>query len=241
MKRGPDPRWMIALLVLALLVGGGVTYMVYSLHSRVKEDLEALKAKALDRQELEAQQLATEQQVREMQLKLANLEQGIPELAYMPTFLREIEDVGRQGGLAVTGVRPVPQQTSASTSETDAAAAPSYQVIDFEIDGRARYRSVMTFLASLNRFPKIVEVRTISLSPANVSGRSSDMLELKAALRAYAFPPGQTALSATSPMPGQDGTQAQPSFDRRSAADMSKVEGAPANSATPPPAGGSTP
>ncbi len=165
MRSGPNPRLALFALFLALLLGGGLVYWQYRWNRAMNEKVEALRAKALDRDALNLKLEQSATKLGEMQLQLTHLEQGIPELAYMPTFLRELQQVGLQNGITVTGVRPL-EQPSGSSSTADTKIANAYQQIDIQVDGRGTYDSVRAFVDALRQFPKIVEVRTNSLSPA---------------------------------------------------------------------------
>ena len=71
-------------------------------------------------------------QLTQLQTKLAHLEQGVPDAAYVPTMLKDLELAGKQHGIEVTGLRPMPVKNYAPGKDKDAGEAKPYEPLDLE-------------------------------------------------------------------------------------------------------------
>ena len=54
---------------------------------------------------------AARREFLDAQAKLSFLEQGVSSKVYVPTFLRQIEELGKKNNLRVIGIRPKPAET----------------------------------------------------------------------------------------------------------------------------------
>ena len=112
-------------------------------------------------------------------------------------MLSELEKLGKSSGIAVIGVRPLPKP--ATPGKKDSAAdgeikkKPAYDELNIEVKGRGTYRSVLNFIESLGKFPKVVAARTVELTPKNDPGQTSSSLDVTINLRAYVFASAQDA------------------------------------------------
>ena len=175
-------------VMAAVWLGGG--FFLYSGNSEKEAQVEALRKDARDTKELEAELASVKKEAVENASKLAHLEKGIPELAYVPTMLKELEAFGKEHGINVTGVRPVPKAEPRGKSKEE---RKPYQELTIEVKGRGPYRSVMQFTSALKKFPKIVAARTINLSPKNDQregeANGPRNLDVTWELRAFLFKP----------------------------------------------------
>jgi Tfp pilus assembly protein PilO len=124
---------------------------------------------------------------------LQHLEQGVAGPAYVPTMMRELEDLGNSCGVYVTAVRPAPAAVApvaAPTAAKDKPATP-YDTIDLEVRGAGHYTDALKFVKALDSFPKVVEARAISLEPESHADHKHDAgspsLAMTVQLRAYLF------------------------------------------------------
>lgn len=169
--KGPNPKIFLVLTVLTLVVGSGLTYMQYTGYNEAKADVARLKAEAKDQAEVERELQAAIDRLNDTRGRLVHLEQSVAEMAYVPTLLKELENLGKQCGIAVTGVRPIPKQTTTPATakdengETAKKARKPYNELDIEVKGRGNYQAVTRFISGLTTFPKIVAARTVSLQP----------------------------------------------------------------------------
>lgn len=190
MKNGLDPKILLILAISMSLIGTVGVYIRWSGVQSSREEIVQLQKETRDatvkNKELEASQL----KLKEASDKLAHLEQGVPQFAYVSTLLSELEATGKQCGMAVLGVRPQIPKSAKKDAKTSAKSKKAYEELNIEIKGRGSYKSVMKFLESLQSFPKIAAVQQITLTPKadpNIVG--APPLDITVELKAYLFPP----------------------------------------------------
>lgn len=183
MKNDESSKSILLMALAVLALGGGLTYWQYSSRSEAQARVDSLMAELPDEAQLQSELQTTTTQLEETRLQLEHVEKGVPTAAYVPTLLRELEQVGLQAELKVTGVRPVPAVPSDGETEEK-----PYAELEIDITGTGGYRSVMNLLASLQRFPKVLEVRTIGLQPKQGEQRPGRIdLDASVRLKAYIF------------------------------------------------------
>lgn len=116
----------------------------------------------------------------EAQAQLGFLEQGVSSKAYVPTFLRQVEELGKKNHLQVAGVRPKqeevkPPVVAASQADSDdkkknqPVAKPKppepYDKLTLDIEMKGKYWDVVRFMHEITSFPKIVAVNEIQIAP----------------------------------------------------------------------------
>lgn len=214
MKGGPNPITFLILAGAALVLGGGAIYYQSTQLGESENNIASLKKKLRDEKQTALEVTTSDEKVADSQQRLDHLEAGVPELAYIPTLLTELEKTGRQDGIIVLGVRPV--QKPADNKKDGKPKKQAYEELNIEVKGRGDYLAVSKFLASLRAFPKIVAVRTVTLAPKSAekdSDRySSPMLDATVEIRAYLFP-------ETPPQQVASG-EGKKTLDRREVADQ---------------------
>jgi Tfp pilus assembly protein PilO len=211
--KGPNPKIFLVLTILTLVAGSGLSYMQYTGYSDAKADIEKLKAEAKDQGEVERELQEAIDRLNDTRGKLVHLEQSVAEMAYVPTLLKELENLGTQCGIKVTGVRPVPKQATAPAAakdengETAKKARKPYNELDIEVKGRGNYQAVTKFITGLTTFPKIVAARTVSLQPKldprNPAAKPA--LDVTIELRSFLFP-----ADGSTPKVSDDGEKVAP-------------------------------
>lgn len=184
MKNNNALRAVLIMGAAVIAVGGGLVYWQYSARSAAAARVAALEAELPDAEQLEADLLAAETQLSTIQMELDHLERGVPSIAYIPTLLKELEAVGSDNAIKVTGVRPVVNQAPA---HEDKAADKAYFEQEIDITGQGSYRAVMDMIAALQKFPKILAVRTVTLAPRRDRNDPNPGLDATVRLRAYVF------------------------------------------------------
>lgn len=188
MKRGAiQPMALLAIGVV--LVGGLFAYWQYNVMQGAEARFQTLQAEVPTEKEVEDELRKTESEVEEYQVRLNHLEKSVPPEAYVPTMLSELEALGKLNRISVTGVRPVPVPAK---NKKDAAAESkkkkAYTEVEIDITGVGRYDDVLAMVNSLKEFPKVVAVRTISLTPKKDEvSKSQGLLETTIRLKAYVF------------------------------------------------------
>lgn len=146
--------------------------------------LGALEAKITDRrQKLEdsektAKQLSNiEQNYMDAQATLGTLEKGVSSKAYVPTLLRQLEELGKIVNLRVVSIRPksvveAPIVVNTEDGKKKADATPKadpYDKLDIDIEVNGKYWDTVNFIHKITSFPKIIVVKNVQVTPANQS------------------------------------------------------------------------
>jgi Tfp pilus assembly protein PilO len=189
-RRGPNPKTFMFMAIGTFILGLGASYMGYSQMTAAQGEIATLKGEVKDEKEVQSELDTAKAALDECSVKLQHLEQGIPELAYIPTLMTELEKTGKQFGIKVLGVRPMPKsQTAASAKQVEGGAdkKQAYEELSIEIKGIGTYGSVMRWVNSLQQFPKIVAARSVQLSPKVDPGKAQHELDMTVELKAYVF------------------------------------------------------
>ncbi len=191
-KKGFSTKLYIIFTVLSTLAAGTACYFQLETLGQFSLKVADLEKQVQQQGDVETQLEEMTLKVQESQAKLDHLEQGVPQRAYMPTLMTELETLGKQNGILVTGVRPMPAKFTApkTEGEKDTSVRKAYEEQDVEIKGAGHFLKVLAFLSELERFPKIVSVQSVTLSPKNDLNAKGDgsKLEITVELKAYLFP-----------------------------------------------------
>lgn len=193
MKGAPNPTTFLIMAIGALVVGSGAIYWQYSQLSDRLASVANLKKALRDENQTRREVESSQVKVDESRQRLVHLEQGVPELAYIPTLLTDLERIGKENGIEVLGVRPVAKQAEAK-KPNESGQAPkkkTYEELTIEVKGRGKYDSVAAFLQALRTFPKIVAVRSVTLTPKYMDTgpkAESPTLDATVEIRAFLFP-----------------------------------------------------
>ena len=206
MSRRPDPRIFMLLGGLGVLAGGAVLYMQYSGLTEEQDRVRILTGKVQAQRDVPAQLEVSQRELDKVRSELAHLERNVPDFAYVPTLLKELETVGKASGLKVIGIRPV-AKTDAAKADAAKGIRKAYEEMDIEVRCRGSYGSILKFMNALNAFPKIVGARAVSVEPKPdpLDPKASAELEFDARMRTYLFPepqPEKASLDTTAMAPG---------------------------------------
>jgi Tfp pilus assembly protein PilO len=197
-KKSKKAGFLFLMSFLVFLLGGGAAFMLLSSNGEKSSEIARLKSEAKDANALEADLATLHTDVVTASEQLAHLEKGIPEIAYIPTMLKELETFGKANGIEVHGVRPVPAPKD-KDSKNKRKAKP-YNELTIEIKGRGNYRAVLNFIAALKTFPKIVAARTVSLQPkSGAKANETSVLDVTIELRAFLFKPDKEEVEQEDP------------------------------------------
>ncbi len=197
----PTKQTLIALAVVAVLILGACGFMYYNFGCKIgtlNAEIDK-KQQKLDNSEETTRRLArVELEYTGAQAKLGSLEKGVSTKAYLPTLLRQIEDMGRGVNMRVVGVRPMvtaappppPPTTSADGKTTKVArkAPDPYDKLDIDIEVVGKYSDVTHFLYMITSFPKIIAVNSVQMSLASGDARNqpgSPLLSVKLGTTAF--------------------------------------------------------
>lgn len=191
MKKGPNPKAFMLMAIGTFVVGLGASYMAYSQMSGIQGEVASLKSEYKDEKQVQQELDAAKLKVDECALKLKHLEAGVPDTAYIPTLMTELEKTGQKFGIKILGVRPIPKQ-NAPVKKIEGESAPTerkaYDEMAIEVKGIGSYGAIMRWVNSLQEFPKIVAARSVQLAPKVEPGQTQASLDVTVELRAYVFP-----------------------------------------------------
>jgi Tfp pilus assembly protein PilO len=200
MKKLPDVKSVALVAAGIVLLGGGATYWAYNLSQEAKARFEKLDNELPKEQVLREMLAKSQYEVDTFREQLQHLEEGVPTLAYIPTLLSELESLGKQHSITVTGVRPVAQSAAQPKPTTDdkktTKKSNDYKEIGIEFTGRGTYGDVMGMVDSLKKFPKVIAVQTVGLIPKRDRTKTgqqqpavgSPNLEASVRIKAFVFP-----------------------------------------------------
>lgn len=179
---------------LAFVVGAAATYFQHGAYAQEIQEQKRLSKLVVSPADVQAERDKTARELAEAQARLEHLERGVSEMQYVPTLLKELEAFGKEHDIEVLGVRPMPSQEPAKTKTK--RRPKDYVEIMIEVKGRGMYEAVNRFVADLQKFPKIVAARTVSLSPKSDPAQPDTLaLDVTIELKAYLFPPSKAQAS----------------------------------------------
>ncbi len=186
-----NPARSIALMALGIVaLGGGLVYWQFSVHGDAEARLGKLKADTPDETKLQKQLTDAQAALYKSSTDLQHLEGGVPTLAYVPTLLKELEEVGRTNNLQVTVFKQANTPGTPVPAKADAKkiADKPYDEIEFDVSGRGSYQAVGQMLDQLQKFPKIVSVESVGVTPKrDAQGNNGSMVEATMHLKAFIF------------------------------------------------------
>jgi Tfp pilus assembly protein PilO len=182
-----QPKSFFLLAGVVFLAGMGIVYLTHSSLGEQQRNLEVLKSELKDEKTVQKELDATKATISDLKSKLSHLENGIPQAAYVATMLHELELFGKKNNLLILSVRPVFAEKS--KKEGDSEHKSAYEEQNIAVKGRGTYGDALRFVDALKNFPKIVAVKSFTITPKD-SGKienGSPLLEFELALQAYAF------------------------------------------------------
>lgn len=189
MSQSPNPKLFLMMAGAMLIAGSSAVFVQYSAMSKESAKVASLRKEVRDEGTMRKELDQSSARLTECSAELTHLEQSVSEDAYVPTMLTDLEKTGRENGIVVLGVRPIPK--AAPKKDAKEARKP-YNELDIEVKGTGNYGSVMKFVKALNTFPKIVAARMVMLSPKVDTTKlgPTDNLDVQINLRAYVFNTG---------------------------------------------------
>jgi len=172
----PSKNALICLVSVAVIMLPvcGFTYRnrACKLHA-LRLQIESRQEKLANSEQIAKRLSVVEQDYLDAQAKLGVLEQGVSTKAYVPTLLRQIEDLGKSLNLRVAGVRPKAPEVRpfvAATPAGEKTQAPAkkpdpYDKLDIDIEINGKYWDVVRFLEGITSFPKIIAINSVQMSP----------------------------------------------------------------------------
>jgi Tfp pilus assembly protein PilO len=189
-------KWRSTKPVVAVLCAVTLVLMVVALSiyrssakqmSALGTELKAKKQELAGLHKRLAARPAMERRYMSLRTHLARLEMGLPTGAYVPTFLKQIEALALKTGNQIGGVKPEAGlgQPALSPQQQQKPSSSPYERMPIEMQLQGRYWALTSFLDHLGRFPKIIAVNDISVSP--VGGQKKNNLSSKVQLIALIY------------------------------------------------------
>lgn len=173
--------------------------------------IHALKAKIHDREqrladsEKTVRQLSVvEQDYLDAQAMLGALEKGVSTRAYVPTFLRQLEELGKSVNMQVVSVRPRAQEqkpivTESSGGQSSAPKKPEpYDKLDIDIEAKCKFWDAVNFLDKVTTFPKVIAVKDVQIIPIKIGEElGSPLLSVRISTTAFILKDSTAARKST--------------------------------------------
>jgi Tfp pilus assembly protein PilO len=195
MSVGTDRKVVFALLGIAALCLIGLGLSVYRAKAddlnRLQRQLTEKRDQLSEVQSKLASQSELEEKYKRLQDRLSVLEPTLPDSAYIPTFLHQIENLATSTNNRIVLIRPKPKPPAGQgrgpvinneTGEIIEGAPESgeegrrkageeepiklpYDYVGIELRVEGTYWTLIDFLAELQRFPKMIAVNDVGFEP----------------------------------------------------------------------------
>jgi Tfp pilus assembly protein PilO len=195
MKKSPKPKTLFIISGVVLLAAGGVCYMQFNALGDEQNKLTQLRPELKSPTQLRNEITELTDKLKETQLVVHHLEQGVPDFAYVPTMLKDLEARTKQQGLMFLGIRELPRQKPPELKEGQKLEKKPYTEMDFEITARGKFGDVVRFVRSLDNFPKIVATRGVTLQPKS-NPKGPFLLDVTFEVRTFVFPEDKKRVDA---------------------------------------------
>lgn len=187
MKLALTPKTIHIFTGLLTVVGGGLIWMANASNSEQVTHIATISKELRDEKEVQKEFEDSQKRVDDLKFKLKHLEEGVQQFAYIPTMMKELEEFGKKNQIKIVEIKPIPGVVAKDKEDKKKSA---YDEMNINVKCRGSYEDSLRFLDAIKVFPKIVAVRTVSLSPHSDNQTKKTLkpvLDLELELRAYAF------------------------------------------------------
>lgn len=218
----------MGLLVLAI---GGILWFLNSQLALRGEELQKREAELTGGQKIAKQREVALAELEKDRQQILFLETSVSDSVYVPTMLKQLEDLAKSTNNKVLAVRPqvvveaptkIQQRRDPNAGEKEKAPADSkdgekkeekkpepYTRLGIGLSVVGTYKTTQQFIEKLNRFPKIVSVDEIQLHPHHAEkGEAKDNSALDVDLKLTAF-----IMKTPTPAPNRSGSSVTASAD----------------------------
>jgi Tfp pilus assembly protein PilO len=211
---------LLSVAGVVFAVGAGLGYLLFSQIAIARNSVVNLQAQAGSSSQIARRYQSTLADYNTTTSQIAFLEGPIPQNQYVPTLLQQLQVLAQTTGLQVMSVKPGPlasltqkaaapvaaavpasgDATAGAASASNAkAVAPPYDTLPVQLTVTGTYRQIMQFIYGLPRFPKILCLKSLNLSPKGLSAGSmgtgavaEPALNAVFSIDAYVFAPPTT-------------------------------------------------
>lgn len=183
-------------LLLVALLFGGLWHVQSSAVGKLRAELERKQKDLEDGQKTARREAEVLEALARDEEQIRFLESGVPEAAFVPTMLAQIEGLARETRNTVLGIRPVVVKETATKLEkrrdpeaqtkdgkkdpkagdkkAEAKKPDPYTRLTIEVSLVGSFASSEAFIARLTQFPKIVSVEEVNVSPFTARGAKQE-------------------------------------------------------------------
>lgn len=205
------------------LMASGVVYALHTeesqaIRSRIDSKLDEARTGEKTARQLE---LVREEEAR-LTSQLRDLESSVTPSLYVPSLLRQVDQLARGMELDVVSIRHVLERTPSAPPEgASDEVKKSFRPLPYDMDHidlevRGKYWTLAKFVHRLTRFPKILAVETVSQQPATGESAAPGLLVARIRMTGFVFKDGRaegasassTATAGTASAPAGSGAAA---------------------------------
>lgn len=176
------------------IIGSVGLYVWQSGEAAGLEQRIALKEQEAATGEKTANQLEkVRQEAAAISSKLRYLESSVTPSLYIPSLLRQVDQLARSMNLEVTSIKHNLERTpTAPPPEADKEAKEKFRPLPYdrdhiEMEVRGSYWTIARFVYRLTTFPKILAVETVSQQPAETRQGASPILVARLRMTGFVF------------------------------------------------------
>ena len=204
---------LLIFAIVLLLVGGGGISAIQSKQSAADAVVAKRQSEVGTSEEIARRYQATLDNYNQTIAQLRYVEPTIAKQAYVPTMVQQLQRLATSDHLKLVSVRPgsivdpAPAAGSAAASNTandkEKKAPPApYKTMVVMISVEGTYKQIMAFVYHMTRFPKIVMIQSLTLSPRGstpglVNVSKTPLLGAEISLQAYLFDDVPSSAPAT--------------------------------------------
>jgi len=192
-KLSPGSRGLTVLIVVAVVIFAGCALGYVAAAGKIgaiRDDLTAKQKKVEESTQIAQKLEKSRYTFEDTKSQIRFLETSVTTEEYVPTLLKQLEDLAKSVDLKVMEVRPAQevkpaarsissgakaadgnlQGASEATNKNAQAKTPApkpYDEKNIAVEFRGRYNNVLDFLYRLTTFPKILAVKSVSIEPAD--------------------------------------------------------------------------
>jgi Tfp pilus assembly protein PilO len=185
-----------------IFVGGlGLCYLTYTANGEQARALEVLKKDLRDEKQVQKELDESIKKVEEISNKLQHLEKGVPSFAYNATLLKELERYGINSKVVILEVKPMPAPVS---MKKEGEKKKPFEELNINVKARGTYDDALRFISALKSFPKVVAIRSVSLTPKieiATDQKQIPSLDIDLEVRAFLF---KDDVKRAKPLNGKD-------------------------------------
>ena len=218
-----------ALLGLVVVAMAGILWLQGSMLDETQQKLAARETELKDGQLVARRREDARTALEADRAQLKFLETAVSDSAYVPTLLKQLEDLATSTKNQVLGVRPqlvaeaptklqqrrdpdaqAKEGEPAGDGKEEKKKPEPYTRLIIQVNLVGRFDSTQAFVDRLTRFPKIVAVNELQLRPHRAAGGkpedSDGLLDVEIRLTAFVMKEGAAALPAVTASADVGGT-----------------------------------